>query len=65
MTVDDRSFVMQAVMCMDIPTSVGYFYPRLIPIHDINPDQEEIEIPPPIRCSMEKVTEQGVYILGK
>lgn len=64
MTVDDRSFVMQAVMIMDVPNSVTYFYPRLIPLHDIQPDQEPYEIPAPIRCSAEKMVDHGVYLLG-
>lgn len=61
MTIDDRSFVMQAVLTMDVLTSVNHFYPRLIPIHDL--DLSTQEIPPPIRCTIEKMTEQGVYIL--
>lgn len=61
MTVDERSFVMQACMTMDVPTSVYFFYPRLIPIHDMNTNCHDI--PQPIRCSIEKMSEQGVYIL--
>lgn len=68
MTLDDRSFVMQAIMTMDVPNSVNYFYPRLIPLHEIRPpanDSTPLDIPPPIRCSIEKISDQGVYILGK
>lgn len=64
MTIDDRSFVMQAVMHMDVVTSVNYFYPRLIPLHDLDTSADPI-IPPPIRCSVEKMNEQGIYLLGK
>lgn len=63
MTIDDRSFVMQTVLTMDVLTSVNHFYPRLIPIHDLDLSSEEVEIPAPIRCTIEKMTEQGVYIL--
>jgi protein transport protein SEC24 len=63
MTLDDRSYVMQEVMIMDIPTSVNYFYPRLIPLIDLDPTQDPVEIPPPIRCTIDKMNEQGVYIL--
>ncbi|XP_017774073.1 PREDICTED: protein transport protein Sec24C [Nicrophorus vespilloides] len=64
MTVDDRSFVMQAVMTMDVPNAISYFYPRLIPLHDIKPTGDDnVEIPEPIRCTVEKVSDQGVYIL--
>lgn len=65
MTIDDRAFVMQAVMTMDVPSSLVYFYPRLIPLHEINPEEEPPEIPYPIRCTIEKMSEQGVYVLGK
>ncbi|XP_067008422.2 protein transport protein Sec24C [Anabrus simplex] len=61
MTIDDRSFVMQVVMIMDIPSSVVFFYPRLIPLHDIDVDSDEI--PPPIRCSSDKIRDDGVYLL--
>lgn len=63
MTIDDRSFVMQTAMTMDIPTSVNFYYSRLIPIHDIDGTKEP-EIPAPIRCTVDKMNEQGVYILG-
>lgn len=65
MTIDDRAYVMQEVMIMDIPTSVNYFYPRLIPLIDLDPSQEPVQIPSPIRCTVDKMNEQGVYILGK
>lgn len=65
-TLDDRSYVMQRVMTMDVLTSVSYFYPRLIPLHDIKPEADgKIEMPAPIRCTIEKMHDQGVYILGK
>lgn len=65
MTIDDRSFVMQAVMHMDVTTSVHHFYPRLIPLHDLDLSKEPVAIPAPIRCSVEKMSDQGVYLLGK
>lgn len=65
MTLDDRSYVMMRIMTMDVQNSVSYFYPRLIPLHDITPESDgKIGIPDPIRCTIEKMTEQGVYILG-
>ncbi|KAJ4426456.1 hypothetical protein ANN_27270 [Periplaneta americana] len=62
MTVDDRSFVMQAVTVMDIPSSVVFFYPRLIPLHEI--DVNSNELPSPIRCTSDKIRDDGVYLLG-
>lgn len=64
MSIDDRSFVMQAVMTMDIQTSVHYFYPRLIPVHDLD-GAKNVGVPAPVRCSIEKMNEQGVYVLGE
>lgn len=62
MTIDDRSFVMQAVMTMDLPSSVAYFYPRLISLHDLS--IQDTNIPSPIRCSIDKMTDDGAYLLG-
>lgn len=61
MTIDDRTFMMEAVSIMDIPTSVVYFYPRLLPLHDI--DLTTTDIPQPIRCSVEKIKDDGAYLL--
>ena len=41
--------------------SVVFFYPRLFPIHDVNPG--ETGIPDPIRTSIEKIRDDGVYVL--
>ncbi|KDR14171.1 protein transport protein Sec24C-like [Zootermopsis nevadensis] len=61
MNIDDRSFIMQAVTIMDIPSSVVFFYPRLIPLHDIDVDSDEL--PPSIRCTSDKIRDDGVYLL--
>ncbi|XP_075216989.1 COPII coat complex component secretory 24CD isoform X2 [Lycorma delicatula] len=61
MTIDDRSFVMQAVTIMDVPSSVVYFYPRVLPVHDIDPNSDEF--PAAIRCSIEKLRDDGAYIV--
>lgn len=61
MSCDDRSYVMQFVLSMDLSMSVFYFYPRLIPIHNV--DVNEDDIPASIRCSIEKMSDDGVYIL--
>lgn len=61
MSCDDRSYVMQFVLSMDLSMSVFYFYPRLIPIHDVDPNEEGI--PSPIRCTAEKMADNGAYIL--
>ncbi|XP_017465930.1 PREDICTED: protein transport protein Sec24C isoform X2 [Rhagoletis zephyria] len=61
MTLDDRSYVMQFVMTMDLNMSVSYLYPRFIPIHNV--DIDDNELPMSIRCTHEKMSEDGAYIL--
>ena len=61
MTIDDRSFVMQVVMTMNVPSSVVYFYPRLMPLHTVG--VTGTDIPHPIRCSAENMEDTGVYLL--
>lgn len=61
MTCDDRSFAMHWVMIMDVNSSVVYFYPRLVALHTI--DLEAVETPSPMRCTYEKLLDDGVYLL--
>ncbi|XP_011296759.1 protein transport protein Sec24D [Fopius arisanus] len=61
MTIDDRTFVMMAVATMPLYTSVNYFYPRLLPLHDI--DLQANELPQQLRCSIDKFAEDGAYLL--
>jgi len=58
---DDRAFHMSCVSNMDVGSSVVYFYPKLIPIH--NASNEETGVPSQIRCTIEKVRDDGVYFL--
>ena len=44
---DDRAFHMSTVSSMDVASSLVYFYPRLIPLHTVNP--EETGVPEQIR----------------
>lgn len=62
LTLDDRSYSIYFVMSMDLPTSVQFFYPRLIPIHDVQ--VEDNDVPAAIRCTADKMMEDGAYILG-
>merc|ERR550519_776075 len=61
MGCDDRAFSMSALMSMDVLSTVIYFYPRLIPLHDVHPD--DTYVPTQIRCTMEKIKDEGVYLL--
>jgi protein transport protein SEC24 len=44
---DDRAFHMSTVSSMDVQSSIVYFYPRLIPLHDVN--TEDTGVPDQIR----------------
>jgi len=58
---DDRAFHMSTVSSMDVESSLVYFYPRLLALHTLNP--EETGLPDQVRCTMEKVRDDGVYLL--
>nr|XP_054774147.1 protein transport protein Sec24C-like [Lytechinus pictus] len=60
-TTDDRSWLMQTVLSMDVVSTHAYFYPRLIPVHDIDVNSEDV--PSAVRCSIERFQDQGVYLL--
>ncbi|XP_035228704.1 protein transport protein Sec24C-like isoform X2 [Stegodyphus dumicola] len=62
-STDDRSFIMFTALNMDVDSSAAYLYPRLIPLHDIKPNPEYVQIPTAIRCSIERIKEHGVYLL--
>uniref|UniRef100_A0A1B0BJ89 Protein transport protein Sec24C n=1 Tax=Glossina palpalis gambiensis TaxID=67801 RepID=A0A1B0BJ89_9MUSC len=63
MTLDDRSYVIHFVLSMDLNTSVTHLYPRFIPIHNVDADVDDGELPMSIRCTHEKMTEDGAYVL--
>ncbi|XP_063166490.1 protein transport protein Sec24D isoform X2 [Candoia aspera] len=59
---DERTFHRQLVMSMDVAGTQLLFYPQLLPIHsmDVNKDV----IPPAVRCSEERLSEGGVFLLA-
>ncbi|KAF8781361.1 protein transport protein Sec24C-like isoform X1 [Argiope bruennichi] len=61
-STDDRSFIMLAALSMDVDSSAAYLYPRLLPLHDIKP-QPELLLPTAIRCSLERLKENGIYLI--
>ncbi|KAM7351700.1 COPII coat complex component secretory 24CD isoform 2-T2 [Cochliomyia hominivorax] len=61
MTLDDRSYVIQFILSMDLNIFVSYLYPRFLPIHNVDPD--DTELPMSIRCTHDKMSEDGAYIL--
>ena len=56
MSIDDRTFNMLAVMTMHVGASLAYLYPRLVPLLDA-------ESSAPIRCTVDKLRDDGVYVL--
>jgi len=56
---------MYFVATMDLPTSVSFFYPRLIPIHNLLESEADSDIPASVRCTIDKMADDGAYILGK
>lgn len=63
LSVDDRSFGMLSLSSMDVKASQAYLYPRLLPVHDLDPADESDTIPVATRCSVDKLREHGAYIL--
>jgi len=59
---DERAFLMNAVSSMDVLSTVVYFYPRLIPLHELSTSEPHVT-PNPIRCSIDKIRDDGVYLL--
>ncbi|CAF0738073.1 unnamed protein product [Didymodactylos carnosus] len=58
-TTDDRSWLIHKIMAMDVKSTFAYLYPRIFALHNI----EEDTIPPMIRCSYERFSETGAYVL--
>ena len=57
---DERAFLMGALSSMDVLSSVVFFYPRLLPLHEMHHSEA---MPDPIRCSIDKIRDDGVYLL--
>ncbi|GBP12210.1 Protein transport protein Sec24C [Eumeta japonica] len=65
-TCDDRSCAMYRALTADVATSVVYTYPRLLPLHRLSEPLAAGAPPsslPPLRASIDKMNEQGVYLL--
>jgi len=58
-TVDERAWLMYRLMSMDVASSFAFFYPRLISLHDMD---EPVELKQ-IRCSYERLKDDGIYLL--
>jgi len=58
---DDRSYLMHSVNAMPVKETHVFFYPRLVPLHELDVDSHTI--PTAIRCSYERLKDTGVYLL--
>lgn len=64
MTIDDRTFNMYFAQTSHVGTSLGYLYPRLIPLMEIGSTTSSDNIlPMSIRCTYEKLRDDGAYLL--
>ncbi|KAI0237798.1 Protein transport protein Sec24C [Lamellibrachia satsuma] len=61
LTTDDRSYLMHLVNAMPVTDSACFFYPRLLPLHDVDVNSEAL--PTALRCSYERINDVGVYLL--
>lgn len=59
--IDDRRYNMYSVMTMHVAASLAYLYPRLVPLLD--PSQEQGDDLKPVRCTVAKLRDDGVYVL--
>ncbi|KAM6120508.1 protein transport protein Sec24D [Pterocles gutturalis] len=59
---DERAYHRQLVMSMGVADTQLFFYPLLLPIHSL--DLKSDTIPAAVRCSEERLSEGGVFILA-
>lgn len=61
LSTDDRAFYRLMVMAMGVEETQVLLYPRLIPLHTMDMSSESI--PAPVRCSEERLSESGMFLL--
>ncbi|XP_044536946.1 protein transport protein Sec24D [Gracilinanus agilis] len=61
-SMDERAYQRQLVMAMAVADTQLFFYPQLIPIHTMDIKSETL--PAAIRCSEERLSEGGVFLLA-
>ncbi|XP_053317402.1 protein transport protein Sec24D isoform X2 [Spea bombifrons] len=59
---DERAFQRQLVMSMDVASTQLFFYPLLLPIHTM--DTKSDAAPAAVRCSEERLSEGGMFLLA-
>lgn len=58
---DDRAHQRLSVMAMSVEDSQLLLYPRLIPLHNLDPGSDAV--PAPVRCSEERLSDSGMFLL--
>lgn len=61
LSTDDRAHQRLSVMAMGVEETQLLLYPRLIPLH--NMDMGSDALPVPVRCSEERLTDSGMFLL--
>ncbi|KAM7366196.1 hypothetical protein PAMP_015659 [Pampus punctatissimus] len=61
LSTDDRAHQRLTVMAMGVEESQLLLYPRLIPLHNMDVNSEAL--PAPVRCSEERLTDSGMFLL--
>ncbi|XP_066488041.1 protein transport protein Sec24D isoform X2 [Tiliqua scincoides] len=61
-STDERAFHRQLVMSMDVAATQLLFYPQLLPIHSMDVNSEVF--PTAVRCSEERLSEGGLFLLA-
>ncbi|XP_034967495.1 protein transport protein Sec24D [Zootoca vivipara] len=61
-STDERTFHRQLVMSMDVAGTQLLFYPQLLPIHSM--DVKSDVFPSAVRCSEERLSEGGLFLLA-
>uniref|UniRef100_A0A4W6EEW7 SEC24 homolog D, COPII coat complex component n=1 Tax=Lates calcarifer TaxID=8187 RepID=A0A4W6EEW7_LATCA len=61
LSTDDRAHQRLSVMAMGVEDTQLLLYPRLIPLHTLDVNSEAL--PAPVRCSEERLTDSGMFLL--
>ncbi|KAG8592998.1 hypothetical protein GDO81_000692 [Engystomops pustulosus] len=59
---DERAFQRQLLMSMDVASSQLFYYPLLLPLHTMEIKNDII--PPAVRCSEERLSDGGIFLLA-
>eukprot|EP00731_Ephydatia_muelleri_P029503 Em0021g26a len=61
LSMDEKSWLMYCLLSMPLKESVWFLYPRMMALHDVDPDGKDL--PPLLRCTGQKLQENGVYLI--